>query len=323
MTEQNATARSYGKLIVSWLILIVFVVGVEYWIGWQTVLQPWAAFSWTQGIVALMLLVLSYALRAWRMYDYFPQFLTGQWLQTWRLMLIHNVLNNLLPARTGEISFPVLMKRYFGVSYAYSLSALVWFRVLDLHAVLTFAIYPLLVVTPLKRLAIPIALVWMALPIVVYLLRDRIEGLFAGKDGKFSALAQQAMYGLPDSWGAFWRSWGMTWANWLVKLITLAWLLGQFLPNVSWNMLLAGVVGGELTSVLPIHAPGGFGTYESGMVAALLPVSSMQAATVAAVNVHLFILGASLLGGVLGWLIPINPPKTTESSHSETANRAP
>lgn len=305
MTEQNATAGSYGKLIASWLILILFVVGVEYWVGWQTVLQPWTTFSWIQGVVALALLVLSYALRAWRMYDYFPQFLTGQWLQTWRLMLIHNVLNNLLPARTGEISFPVLMKRYFGVSYAHSVSALVWFRVLDLHTVLSFAIYPLLIVTPLKRLAMPIVVIWMALPIVVYLLRNRIEAAFAGKDGKFSKLAQQAMYGLPDSWGAFWRSWGMTWANWLVKLVTLAWLLGQFLPSVSWNMLLAGVVGGELTSVLPIHAPGGFGTYEGGMIAALLPVSSMQAATVGAVNVHLFILGSSLIGGLLGWLIPL------------------
>lgn len=305
MTEHNATAYFPWKLVVSWLILILFVAGVEHWLGWKTVLQPWLAFSWVQGLVALALLVLSYALRAWRMYDYFPQFLTGQWLQTWRLMLIHNVLNNLLPARTGEVSFPVLMKRYFGVSYAHSVSALVWFRVLDLHAVLSFAIYPLLVVTPLKRLAVPIVLVWMLLPLAVYLLRNRIEVAFAGQDGKLSALAQQAMYGLPDSWGAFWRSWGMTWANWLVKLVTLAWLLGQFLPDVTWNMLLTSVVGGELTSVLPVHAPGGFGTYEAGMVAALLPVTAVQTATAGAVNVHLFILGSSLLGGLLGWLIPL------------------
>jgi len=302
--EQNKSGQRW-KLVLSWLILILFVIGVEYWLGWQTVLEPWLAFSWTQGLVALALLVLSYALRAWRMYDYFPQFLTGQWLQTWRLMLIHNVLNNLLPARAGEVSFPVLMKRYFGVGYAHSVSALVWFRVLDLHTVLSFALYPLLVVTPLKRLAVPIMLVWMVLPVLVYVLRNRIEVAFAGKDGKLSELAQKAMYGLPDGWGAFWRSWLMTWANWLVKLVTLAWLLGQFLPDVSWNMLLTSVVAGELTSVLPVHAPGGFGTYEGGMVTALLPVVNAQAATIGAVNVHLFILGSSLLGGLIGWLIPL------------------
>ncbi|UOG92131.1 MAG: flippase-like domain-containing protein [Candidatus Thiothrix sulfatifontis] len=305
MTEQRNTSTARWKLTVSWLVLVLFIAGVEYWLGWKTVLEPWMSFSWTQGVIALALLVVSYALRAWRMYDYFPQQLGGQWLQTWRLMLIHNALNNVLPARTGELSFPVMMKRYFGVGYAHSVSALAWFRFLDLHAILAFAIFPLLVVTPLKRVAVPLMVLWLLLPIVVYLLRNRIEVAFAGKDGMFSQLAQQAMYGLPDSWGEFWRSWVMTWANWGVKLITLAWLLGQFLPTLSWNMLLTGVVGGELTSVLPIHAPGGFGTYEAGVIAALSPVMSMQAATVGAVNVHLFVLGSSLVGALVGWLIPL------------------
>jgi uncharacterized membrane protein YbhN (UPF0104 family) len=311
MTEQRNTSTSRWKLALSWLILILFVAGVEYWVGWKTVLAPWATFGWAQGFIALALLVLSYALRAWRMYDYFPQQLNGQWLQTWRLMLIHNALNNVLPARTGEISFPVMMKRYFGVTYAHSVSALVWFRFLDLHSILAFALYPLLVVTPLKRIAIPLIVLWMLLPIVVYILRNRIEVAFAGKDGKLSELAQQAMYGLPDNWGEFWRSWVMTWANWVVKLVTLAWLLGQFVPSASWNMLLAGVVGGELTSVLPIHAPGGFGTYEAGVMAALSPAPSVsvQAATVGAVNVHLFVLGSSLIGALVGWLIPLKKAK--------------
>jgi len=312
MTEQHNTSTSRWKLALSWLVLILFVVGVEYWVGWKTVLAPWATFGWAQGFIALALLVLSYALRAWRMYDYFPQQLSGQWLQTWRLMLIHNVLNNLLPARTGEISFPVMMKRYFGVTYAHSVSALVWFRFLDLHSILAFALYPLLVVTPLKRIAIPLIVLWMLLPMVVYILRNRIEIAFAGKNGKLSELAQQAMYGLPDNWGEFWRSWVMTWANWVVKLVTLAWLLGQFVPSASWNVLQAGVVGGELTSVLPIHAPGGFGTYEAGVIAALSAAPSVgaQAATVGAVNVHLFVLGSSLIGALVGWLIPLKKVKT-------------
>ncbi|MEZ5479531.1 MAG: hypothetical protein R3E95_19250 [Thiolinea sp.] len=45
------------------------------------------------------------------------------------------------------------MKRYFRIPYARSVSALLWFRLLDLHAILTFAIYPLLAVTPLRRFA--------------------------------------------------------------------------------------------------------------------------------------------------------------------------
>jgi uncharacterized membrane protein YbhN (UPF0104 family) len=314
MTEQNNTSGQRWKLIVSWLVLLLFIAAVEHWIGWKTVIAPWTQFSWAQGLIALTLLVLSYALRAWRMYDYFPQYLSGQWFATWRLMLIHNALNNLLPARTGEASFPLLMKRYFGVSYAHSVSALLWFRLLDLHAILTFAVFPLLMITPLKKLATPLLLLWMTLPLLAYLLHNRIEIWFAGKDGKFSELAQQAMYGLPDNWGEFWRSWAMTWANWLVKLVTIAWLLQQFVPAASWNLLLTSVVGGELTSVLPIHAPGGFGTYEAGIIAPLSRIVDVHTATIGAVNAHLFILGSSLLGGLFGWMIPIKQPATPPHS---------
>lgn len=301
----QTSSNSRWKLWISWLILFVFIGGVQYWLGWQTVLQPWTHFNWLQGILALASLVVTYALRAWRMYDYFPQYLNGQWFATWRLMLIHNALNNLLPARTGEASFPLLMKRYFGVSYAHAVSALIWFRVLDLHAILTFAVYPLLILTPLRRLAVPLLLLWLLIPIVLFLLQNRIEVWFAGKDSKLSTLMQQAMYGLPDNWREFWRSWAMTWANWLVKLITLVWLLGQLVPQASWNLLLTSVIGGELTSVLPVHAPGGFGTYEAGIVAPLSRIIEIKQATTGAVNLHLFVLGSSLIGGLLGWFIPL------------------
>lgn len=304
----TGTSKPLWQTALAWLVLLLFVVGVEYWLGWRTVLEPWLTFSWGQGLVALALLVLSYALRAWRLYDYFPQFLGGQWLATWRLMLLHNALNNLLPARTGELSFPVLMKRYFNVGYAHATSALLWFRALDLHTIIVFAVLPFLLATRLRVLAVPFLVVWMLLPVGVYLLRNRLQVDLAGKDGKFSELLQKMLYGLPDSWGAFWRSWAMTWANWAIKLVTLAWLLLQFAPQATWNLAMTSVVGGEVTSVLPFHAPGGFGTYEAGVVVPLSRLVELPAATMAAVSLHLFVLGSSLLGAVFAWFIPVRRP---------------
>lgn len=279
------------------------MVGVEYWLGWQTILQPWAALSWKQLLIAVMLLLISYGLRTWRLYDYFPS-LHPYPIATLRLTLLHNLFNNLLPARTGELSFPMMMRRYFEVNYAKSVSALLWFRFLDLHCILAFAIYPLLVVTPLKRLAIPIILLWMLIPPLVYLLRHQVERHFAGKTGRISALAQQTLFGLPDSVRSFLKSWAFTWLNWLVKLLTLAWVLDQFIDGVTWNVLITAVVAGELTSVLPLHAPAGIGTYEAGIIAALVPFLTPAIATSAAINVHLFVLGSALIGGLVGWLLP-------------------
>ncbi|HPY41985.1 MAG TPA: lysylphosphatidylglycerol synthase transmembrane domain-containing protein [Thiolinea sp.] len=286
-----------------WLILILFVVGVEYWLGWKTILKPWEALSWQQLLIAVVWLLVSYGLRTWRVYDYFPS-LRAHPLAILRLTLIHNLLNNLLPARTGELSFPMLMKRYFDLNYAQSVSALLWFRFLDLHCILTFAIYPLLVVTPLRRIAIPILLLWMLIPPAIYLMRNKVEQHFAGKDGRFSELAQKTLFGLPNTTLGFLKSWGLTWLNWIVKLVTLAWVLEQFVDGVSWNVLITAVVAGELTSVLPIHAPAGIGTYEAGIIAALLPFLKPAVATSAAINVHLFVLGSALIGGLIGWLLP-------------------
>lgn len=292
-----------------WLILIIFVAGIEYWLGWKTILQPWASLSWKQLLVALVLLLVSYALRTWRLYDYFPALCPYPW-PTLRLTLLHNVFNNLLPARTGELSFPMLMKRYFNINYAQSVSALLWFRFLDLHCILAFAIYPLLVVTPLRRLAIPIILLWMLIPPLVYLLRNKVELYFAGKNGRFSELAQKTLFGLPNTVLGFLKSWGLTWLNWLVKLLTLAWLLEQFIDGLTWNVMITAVVAGELTSVLPIHAPAGVGTYEAGLIASLLPFLTPVNATSAAINVHLFVLGSAIIGGLVGWFLP--KPKSSE-----------
>ncbi len=48
------------------------------------------------------------------------------------MVLLHNLFNNLLPMRAGELSLPLLMKRYFGVRRAETVGALLWFRFLDL-----------------------------------------------------------------------------------------------------------------------------------------------------------------------------------------------
>ncbi|QTR50040.1 lysylphosphatidylglycerol synthase domain-containing protein [Candidatus Thiothrix anitrata] len=303
MTQQNPSALKAWQQPLGWLLLIVWVGGVEYLLGWGNVLAVWDKVNPTTLVVAFVLLLLAYALAAWRLYDYFPQALQGKGLATWRLLSVHVLRRQFFPTHAGEGGFPAAMKHEFGVTHADSISALLWFRFLDIHAALAFLIYPLLVVTPLRRLAIPVIAVWVVLPLLVYLLRNVIEARFAGRDGYFSQLVQQTLYGLPDNWSEFWRSWLMTWASWMVKLLTLAWLLGQFLPDVTWNMRLTAVVLGELASALPLFVPLSAGLYEGGIIAGLLPVSSLQPIAIAAINVHLFVLVVMLVGGLLATLL--------------------
>jgi hypothetical protein len=288
------------KTILAWLIFIAFIVAVESYWGWNIILAPWKTLSYTSIIIAILLFLLSYQLRTWRLYDYFLPHTSGRWVTALRLMLLHNILNNLLPARSGEISFPLLMKRYFTVDYIHSIPALVWFRLLDLHTLLSIG---LIVWTISQSGQYPIAYLfltglWLLLPLIFYTLKNYLRINIS------QTFIIKVLDGLPQTNVKFWRNWLLTSLNWLLKLTVLAWLLGQFLM-VDITYLISSVITGELSSVLPFHAPGGVGTYEAGMVAPLLAIIDIEKATQAAINVHLFMLFSSIIGGLIGWLLPV------------------
>ena len=65
-----------------------------------------------------------------------------------------------------------------------------------------------------------------------------------------------------------------------------AWILRLFAPMPGAAAVM-GAIGGDLTSVLPVHGVAGAGTYEAGVVAALTPFDIPTAAALAAaVNLH-------------------------------------
>jgi len=248
-----------------------------------------------------LLFLLSYQIRTWRLYDYFLPQTKGCWNTALRLMLLHNILNNLLPMRSGEVSFPVLMKRYFAIDYIHSIPALLWFRLLDLHTLLSigFLAWAIQWLIEHSLIYLPLVFLWLLLPLIFYILKKyiaiKIKHPFVIK----------VLNGLPQTSGKFWRNWLLTWLNWGIKLTLLAWLLGQFL-TIEFSYLFSSVIAGELSSVLPFHAPAGVGTYEAGMVAPLLTIIKLEPATKAAINVHLFMLFSSIMGGVIGWLLPVS-----------------
>jgi uncharacterized membrane protein YbhN (UPF0104 family) len=112
------------------------------------------------------------------------------------------------------------------------------------------------------------------------------------------------MTGLPAAPSLFWATWVWTGVNWGVKLLVFAWVLRAFTP-MPLPTALMGSVTGELSSVLPFHGLAGAGTYEAGVMAGLVPLGiDLEPAAVGAVNLHLFVLGASVLTGLLALVVP-------------------
>lgn len=302
------------------LIFVLFALLVEVYLGWAVLLAPWLSLDPLALILAIALLLVSYALRSLRLYHYFAPTMAGRFLLCLRLMLQHNLFNNLLPMRSGELAFPLLMQRYFRITPMRSLPALLWFRVLDLHTLGLLA---------LPTVALPlfggfwtlfICVVWLAVPWLLFRWGIALESWLAKQNHRrLAQFAHQFIQGLPNHYTPFITSWWWTLANWSVKLWVFVWILRLFI-DIPWLSALLGVIGGELTSVLPVHSLAGMGTYEAGIMAALLPTGiETRSALQGAVNLHLFLLAASLLGGMLTWLLPLRKevPEPDHESHPE------
>lgn len=286
------------------VIFIAFVSGIEYYIGWYVLLSPWLQVSWQALVITCSLVFFSYWVRAIRIYSYFLPETRGKMMACLKLTLLHNFFNNLLPMRTGEISFPMLMTRYFSVSLTRSVAALLWLRLLDLHTIVGVALIMLGQLWFAEN-GLFLNLLWWLLPYLSFLL---IRHMLKARDlSQLPPRIVQIVAGLPQTQIDFWQMWLWTVLNWGVKIVVFAWILQLFAP-ISFAIASLGAIGGELTSVLPVHGVAGAGTYAAGVVAGLLPFGlSAREALQAAVNLHLFFLSLSILGGLVGWLIAPAP----------------
>lgn len=302
MTRGLALALNLG-------VLAAFGVAVEHWWGWGRLLAPWGQIAPATIGLAITGMVASYALRGTRIWLAEPAIPRGAWLTCLRLILINNALNLLLPARAGEVSFPVLMRRWFGIDLAQAAGTLFWLRLLDLHVLATVAAACaaagfLAAMPGLSNLVWLGAAAAAVSPLILYGMRAPLQRRFAARGGRLAGLIAKALAGLPARPATLALDLLLTWAAWGVKLAALGIVLG-LLASVSPLAGTLGAIGGDLSTVLPLHAPGGFGTYEAGAMALLVPASAGADAgplLAAAVNLHLLVLTTALIAGAVAWL---------------------
>lgn len=242
---------------------------------------------------------LSYSLRALRVWDEFRA-LGGGFGACLRIVLIHSAMINVLPFRGGEAVFPVLLRQVFGVSLPRALATLFWFRLQDAFVVMALGA----LVWPGLPLPLRVAAVAGVLGLAWWLpLWARAPHAWNEQTGWTRKLAK-----LRDAFAESTRharyGWLWTWANWSVKLAAQATLLAALLPD-ALNVGAAGALGAELAAILPVQGVAGFGTYEAGAAAALLPHGhALPAGLQVALALHLFVIACSVSAGAVAWLFP-------------------
>jgi uncharacterized membrane protein YbhN (UPF0104 family) len=300
-SRQSWFARNRMALLTV-TIVVAYALFIEWFWGWSSILAQWADVGVLPVLAALVLMTSTYFLRTWRIYDYFPRETAGRFRALFRVTQIHNLLNIMLPFRTGETSFPLLMRTEFGIALARGTSALFVMRLLDLHALLAAAGIGFAMASLHDTLAWLAWTLFLMLPVAAFAARKPLLQL-GGKllPSKARKFVVEIERGLPEDAPAFARAWAMTVANWLVKVVVLAWalrLMGVSPTAASFG----GALGGELSSVLPVHAPGGVGTYPAGITAGAMAFgaptgkAAIAALAQASVNAHLLVIVSALTG---------------------------
>lgn len=314
----RGTARQW---LLGGALLAGLLAWVHYAVGWQSLLAPWRDLPPAHLLGLLALAATSYVLRAVRAYDALRSLVRGRFLTMLRVTVLHTTANNLLPMRLGEAAFPILVRRHFGLPLTRGTLALAWIRLMDLHVLGLVAGLALLLSSAGALPAWLLLAAWvLALPLGLRLLpalaRRIVAGGFAGR--LLQAVRETGPADLPE----LARLYLWTVLSWVAKLAAFAAITVHFL-DAPVGTILAGIVGAELSSVLPFHGVAGAGSYEAAMVAALYPFGIQPAAALgAAVNLHLFLLGVTLLSSLAALLIPAPRAGSSVDPLPEDANRA-
>lgn len=258
------------------------------------------------GLVVMGLLT-TYVLRGWRVAYEFRAYDTLTLLGAIKIVLWHNATLNLLPFRSGELVFPLLLNKMAKVPVLSAVTSLIYLRFQDACTVLMIAIgvWPNLDIT--TRLFLAIALVFVAgmfqkwakstasWHASEWLLKRRLAPM---RD----ALAE----GNPDAG----LSWVLTIANWLIK-ITLQVALYVQLLHLDFSVGVLATLSSEFAALLPIQGVAGLGTFEasSALVLRSEGISWVEAIQVAA-QVHLVMLASALFWAFISmFAIPFSKQK--------------
>jgi uncharacterized membrane protein YbhN (UPF0104 family) len=318
--------------------LLYYLIVSNSGADWKRILShlnPWYLFWY------LVLYGLGLFLRAYRYHLLLSSVKAPVLPSFWNLALVTSVRNMLvdfLPARTGSLSYIVLLNKAFKVDLAPCLSSFTYAFLFDqlamapllAGAILVDLFFPHKTHPWLWGLAIMILVISLALivflgPLIKMFSRWSIQ--YSQRWGKYPRIGKirqqietisQSFFTIKES-GVFWPTLGLSFLIRTIKYLSLYLLLSAVLQTLAgqgfqlpfWVVLL-GLIASEASAGLPISGIAGFGFYEGvlGTVLSSQGIPSSQAVLVSFVMHFLtqvvdYSLGAAALFYILlrmGWV---------------------
>ncbi len=283
------------NIAVSFIIILLLIYFLVRFNALSNLNQIVRHFKSKFLIPSVLLYVLAYFFRAKRFNTMIKGISTRD---MFAVMCVHTFFNNVMPFRSGEASFPIILKKIFSIDTPTSTASLVMARILDL---ITVSLLFLLSTTSCMSVktafyAIPIAtiVILIGISFVVFRIIKKNEAKFKNLSsfiktlGSIDVILKSSVYSM---------------LIWLSKFAAFYMILTA--GNLRFGFLKAifACTFGELTTVLPIHSIGGFGTFEAGLTGgfALIGIDASKALAVA-FYFHIILLSMSGTLALTGWL---------------------
>ena len=273
-------------------------------------------------LIGFVLYVLVFILRAIRMNIILEDKVPVKSLL--KILFVHNLFNNLLPARLGELSFIYFLKEKENVPVNHGLSSLMVARIFDILGIAFLFIVSFYLVGDLpvfvKQCLILVGvLVGMIFAFIVLLLfyNERfldIMGRFASRTRldriKYTRMALEKgeetveNFKIIKSKYVIISSFILSICIWIFQsMITHMFLMEMEIYLSIWKILIAsGIL--VITTILPIHSVGGFGTIESIWTTTYVALGvSTSMAISSGFGIHLIIVLYFLILGLAGILM--------------------
>jgi uncharacterized protein (TIRG00374 family) len=317
--------RPYIKYIALMLtIILVFLLFTK--VSIKDVISTLAHISPVYLLAGFVLYAGSYVFRAWRFYLLLNKEVPIQDL--FHIECVHNMMNNLLPARTGELSYVYLIKKVNRRTTGEGLATLMVARIFDFIVISALFILSLFInrnspsglmkylwigVIFLIMMIILIALLifsgeWAIRQIKIFFRVLHIGttsiGQFIVQKGEetmvcISCISKDKSTTFKVLGFVFILSIGI----WITIYSMAFFLMYAMGFNLTFSIVLLGSTFAILSTVLPIQGIGGFGTTESAWVIGfiLLGVSSSDAIN-SGFGYHIIVLVFTILIGITGLL---------------------
>jgi uncharacterized protein (TIRG00374 family) len=287
-----------NSLLVSLIILSIFIYFLVEYNVFSKLNEILNCLFPIYLLLSLIIYISTYFLRAKRFTLFFPEIKT---LDLSAVMAVHTFFNNLLPFRSGEASFPIILKKLFNVEGVISSATLLLVRLFDLLSLsILFTLSTVFISLQNKKLLLISVFLFFFVLLIIFIgfkllrkFKNRFSIAFT-LFGFFSNFNSKRNLTLVFTYSIL---------NWTFKFLSFFFILKAGGINISFPKTIFAATFGELTTVLPIHSIGGFGTYEAGLVGgfALLGLKGSYALTVA-FYFHLLLFTMSGVLAFFGWI---------------------